>query len=112
MLLCIECTALATVVVVDPDDSFFGVAACDDHHEIARRFHENLRAGAAGRRVDHAEVPFPEQDYPPDMLEQRGWTIDRTCYPWFAYRGGRFNPTESFSCRTPEYVPARGPRRG
>lgn len=28
-----------------------------------------------------------------DAVSQ-GFTVDTTCYPWFAYKGPRFNPTE------------------
>jgi hypothetical protein len=26
--------------------------------------------------------------------EERGYTVDRSCYPWVAYKGLRFNPEE------------------
>lgn len=38
-------------------------------------------------------------------LQRQGWTIDRRCYPWLAYKGPRFSPTESFPCRTPRFIP-------
>lgn len=28
--------------------------------------------------------------------EQKGYTVDRSCYPWVAYKGSRFDPTEFF----------------
>jgi len=37
------------------------------------------------------------------QLEARGYTIDRSCYPWLAYRGPRFGPETSFRCRTPAW---------
>lgn len=33
--------------------------------------------------------------------EARGFTVDTTCYPWFAYKGPRFEPTESALTYTP-----------
>ncbi len=32
--------------------------------------------------------------------ERRGFTVDRHCYPWFAYKGPRFAPTETVLIRT------------
>lgn len=37
--------------------------------------------------------------HPSDMREL-GFTIDDTCYPWVAYKGPRFAPTESHWCYT------------
>lgn len=31
----------------------------------------------------------------------RGFAVDTTCYPWVAYKGARFNPTEWHSIQTP-----------
>lgn len=37
----------------------------------------------------------------PDDLRQQGYTIDDTCYPWFAYKGARFAPEgETHQCYT------------
>lgn len=38
--------------------------------------------------------------YHADEMEAKGYTIDHHCYPWVAYKGPRFNPTEWFSCYT------------
>jgi hypothetical protein len=32
--------------------------------------------------------------------EAAGYTVDRTCYPWFGYIGPRFNPTKSLEVYT------------
>ena len=32
--------------------------------------------------------------------EAAGFTVDRTCYPWFGYTGPRFNPTQSVEVYT------------
>ncbi len=63
------------------------------------------------RKCGRLEPKAGEHNYPADMLADRGWTIDKHCYPWVAYRGPRFAPTAWFACRTPEYVPAYGPER-
>ena len=36
----------------------------------------------------------------PVWAEQHGYTIDRSCYPWAAYKGRRFNPTDLKPCYT------------
>jgi len=41
----------------------------------------------------------------PDKLEpgearERGFTIDTHCYPWLAYKGPRFAPTDTAECYT------------
>ena len=33
--------------------------------------------------------------------EAAGYTVDRSCYPWVAYRGARFAPDEWFPLITP-----------
>lgn len=38
-----------------------------------------------------------------EQAEARGFTVDRTCYPWFAYKGGRYAPTESVEIVTPAH---------
>lgn len=38
-------------------------------------------------------------------LEELGYEIDKSTYPWFAYKGPRFNPDVSFLCRTPAWRP-------
>lgn len=38
----------------------------------------------------------------PNELKTQGFIIDNTCYPWVAYKGPRFNPTEFFWCYTDE----------
>lgn len=35
-----------------------------------------------------------------DEMRKQGYTIDDTRYPWVAYKGPRFNPTESHWCYT------------
>lgn len=37
----------------------------------------------------------------PAKAERAGWTIDRHCYPWVAYQGPRFNPTDWYYLDTP-----------
>jgi len=32
--------------------------------------------------------------------QDHGYTVDRSCYPWFAYKGPRFNPSEARLCWT------------
>ena len=39
--------------------------------------------------------------------EALGFTVDRTCYPWFAYKGPRFQPTEITNVVTPRYPKRR-----
>lgn len=41
-----------------------------------------------------------------EELVKLGYTIDRHTYPWTAYKGPRFMPTEWFNCRTPAYPPS------
>lgn len=36
----------------------------------------------------------------PDVATQQGYTIDTSCYPWFAYKGPRFAPTDRRDCYT------------
>lgn len=35
-----------------------------------------------------------------DYARRLGYTVDRNCYPWFAYKGPRFKPTDSKDCYT------------
>jgi hypothetical protein len=42
-------------------------------------------------------------DLPADKLRELGYTIDTTCYPWYAYLGPRFNPSSGFRCTTPAW---------
>jgi hypothetical protein len=36
-----------------------------------------------------------------EQAEARGYTVDTTVYPWFAYKGPRFNPTgQTFHVKT------------
>ena len=44
----------------------------------------------------------------PNEMEAAGFTIDRHCYPWLAYKGERFRPTESHVCFTNEEVAQQG----
>lgn len=37
-----------------------------------------------------------------EQAEAEGWTVDTHCYPWFAYKGGRFAPTATVPVVTPE----------
>lgn len=39
----------------------------------------------------------------PDQLRELGYMIDTNTYPWFAYKGGRFNPSVGFACHTPAW---------
>jgi hypothetical protein len=32
---------------------------------------------------------------------EKGYTVDRHCYPWVAYKGPRFQPTEWHTIKTP-----------
>jgi hypothetical protein len=32
--------------------------------------------------------------------EQQGWAVDTTVYPWLAYKGPRFNPTQTQQIET------------
>ena len=79
-----------------------------------------LRAGAV--TIIHAERLFPALDAareayarrnePPENggpvtlsaeeAEELGFTVDRCCYPWFAYKGPRFDPTDTIPIVTPE----------
>jgi hypothetical protein len=44
-----------------------------------------------------------------DDLEDNGWIVDRTCYPWVAYRGPRFVPDEITPVITPQWpTPPKG----
>jgi hypothetical protein len=36
----------------------------------------------------------------PEIAEREGYTIDRHCYPWLAYKGPRFKPEDSQFCYT------------
>lgn len=36
-----------------------------------------------------------------EEAEQAGFTVDRHCYPWVAYKGPRFAPTETAPVKTP-----------
>jgi hypothetical protein len=36
----------------------------------------------------------------PAEMRKQGFIIDATCYPWFAYKGPRFMPTDWFPCLT------------
>ena len=38
--------------------------------------------------------------------EAKGFTVDDTCYPWFAYKGPRFKPTEGYRIPTDREVHA------
>jgi hypothetical protein len=40
-------------------------------------------------------VPLTRED-----AKIRGLIVDDTCYPWFAYKGPRFGPTENHDCLT------------
>lgn len=54
---------------------------------------------------------LPPHMLPAERLEQEGWMIDRKVWPWLAYKGPRFAPFQRFHCRTPEWVPVRGPEK-
>lgn len=43
--------------------------------------------------------------------EELGFTVDRSCYPWVAYKGPRFLPTEIIRVSTPAW-PGGGSRLG
>ena len=36
----------------------------------------------------------------PEQAKAQGFIIDDTCYPWVAYKGQRFAPTEIHDCYT------------
>lgn len=36
----------------------------------------------------------------PNEARERGFTVDTSCYPWLAYKGPRFAPTETAECYT------------
>jgi hypothetical protein len=38
-----------------------------------------------------------------DEAKQLGWEVDDTCYPWVAYVGSRFDPTDWCLIDTPAY---------
>lgn len=49
----------------------------------------------------HQEIkPFVKTRLMPDWARQDGFIIDDTTYPWLAYKGLRFAPTESHDCYT------------
>ena len=43
------------------------------------------------------------------QAEAEGSVVDRTCYPWFAYKGPRFAPDEIVEIITEAHVPGDGP---
>lgn len=43
------------------------------------------------------------------QAEAQGFTVDRHCYPWFAYKGPRFSPDETVEIITEAHVPGAGP---
>lgn len=43
----------------------------------------------------------------PEDAESQDYIVDRHCYPWVAYRGPRFSPTDIFAVETPGYAPTR-----
>lgn len=55
------------------------------------------------RQLIHVAGKLPE-DMPicihPDDAKQQGFTVDSHCYPWYAYKGERFQPTEAKQCYT------------
>lgn len=42
-----------------------------------------------------------------EQAELEGFVVDRHCYPWLAYKGPRFDPTEHFDVDTPKVEGAR-----
>lgn len=48
------------------------------------------------RRLQYG--PWPLQL--PSEMRKEGFIIDDSCYPWFAYKGPRFNVTDAHSCMT------------
>ena len=42
------------------------------------------------------------------QAEAQGFTVDRHCYPWFAYKGPRFSPEETVEVITEAHVPGDG----
>lgn len=47
-----------------------------------------------------ADAVATEKPMHPDDAREQGYVIDSCCYPWLAYKGGRFQPTESHECYT------------
>lgn len=43
----------------------------------------------------------------PGEARERGFTVDTTCYPWFAFKGPRFAPTEKRECFTDDEAALR-----
>lgn len=39
-----------------------------------------------------------------DELKAKGYSIDESCYPWFAYKGPRMQPDVGFRCNTPSWT--------
>lgn len=65
---------------------------------------EAILAQAQVEKTAQLEAPFPFSDrgqsITPQAAEAQGYTIDRTCYPWFAYKGLRFHPSVFAYCFT------------
>lgn len=50
---------------------------------------------------DRTEPPTDSADDSRENAIAQGYAIDDTCYPWIAYRGPRFAPTEWHAIITP-----------
>lgn len=72
---------------LEPDDVQFFVNGPDDSC-----FEERLHAFRS-KRIES------EKQHPDDMGAQ-GFIVDGSCYPWIAYKGPRFRPTELHQCYT------------
>lgn len=61
--------------------------------------------------LDAAREEYARRNEPPENggpvtlsaeeAEELGFTVDRCCYPWFAYKGPRFDPTDTIPIVTP-----------
>ena len=61
--------------------------------------------------LDAAREEYARRNEPPENggpvtlsaeeAEELGFTVDRCCYPWFAYKGPRFEPTDTIPIVTP-----------
>ena len=67
---------------------------------------EKLLASIDAAREAYARRNEPPENGGPVTLsaeeaEELGFTVDRCCYPWFAYKGPRFEPTDTIPIVTP-----------
>ena len=43
---------------------------------------------------------FPVRYHADSLADLKDWMIDKTCYPWVAYKGPRFDPLVALDCYT------------